>query len=336
MLKNRGSRPTQPIDYSVQFKLRSLSASGLVLSLVILISPSLIARQNPAPGKYTEVVVSEDGREFSFEMIEIPAGTFQMGSPTDEPGRKEDEGPQHPARLSKFYLGATEVSLDLFMVFYEETMTEKKGQASEAEDAVGVDAVSGPTPVYGDLTLGAEVDHPAIGMSWLNAVTFCKWLSQKTGKNYRLPTEAEWEYACRAGTSNVWGATSDEDQLNEIAWWDENSDGTTHAVATREPNPWGLYDLSGNVREWVHDFYSPGAYAQIASDTPVEDPKGPTTGRVHVARGGDWSSLPEELRCAARAHEVPDWRSLDPQVPKSQWWLPFMDFIGFRVARSAD
>jgi formylglycine-generating enzyme required for sulfatase activity len=310
--------------------------AGLVICILALFGPGLFAQESSTLEKYTEVVTSEGGEEIQFEMIALPGGTFTMGSPEDEAGRDEDEGPQHSVRLSPFYLSSTEMTLDLFIIYYQETMTEKKVQFGTEEPSADVDTISGPTPVYGDLAMGSDHDHPAVAMTWHNAVVFCRWLSEKTGKEYRLPTEAEWEYACRAGTSNLFGTVNEEEKLVDTTWYDENSDGLTQAVATKEPNAWGLHDMSGNVREWVYDFYSPEAYSRSVSEDTVVNPTGPESGKVHVARGGDYSSFPEELRCSARAFEDPDWRALDPQMPKSEWWLPFMDIIGFRVARSAE
>jgi formylglycine-generating enzyme required for sulfatase activity len=287
-------------------------------------------------------------------MVLIPAGSFLMGSPAGEAGRSDNEGPQHQVRLDPFYLCTTETTLELFLAYYQETVSAKKDfveteqakKAAEQASSSDVDAITGPTPVYGDLTMGYSGKHPGIGMTWHNAMTFCQWLSNKTGKQYRLPTEAEWEYACRAGGSSVFGFAPapvfrQEDagvpnELADCAWCKPNSDGETQEVAKKKPNAWGLYDMLGNVREWVYDFYSPAGYSEAAKKNPALDPKGPETGQVHVARGGDYRSSMEELRPAARAFEEKWWRSGDPQIPKSKWWLPEMDFIGFRVARSAE
>jgi len=276
-------------------------------------------------------------------MVLIPGGTFVIGSPEGEPGGKNDERPQHKVCVAPFYLCTTETTLELLLAYYQDTMSAKKDyaeveqaakQAEQSRDQV--DAITGPTPVYGDLTMGYSLKHPAMGMTWHNAVTFCRWLSIKTGRKYRLPTEAEWEYACRAGTTNVFCCGNDPNQLADFAWYKANSDHETHEVARKKPNAWGLYDMSGNVREWVYDFYSPAAYRNASGEKPAVNPQGPTSGTVHVARGGDYRSSIEKLRCAARAFEQKWWRSGDPQIPKSKWWLPQMDFIGFRVARSVD
>ncbi|MGB2808327.1 MAG: SUMF1/EgtB/PvdO family nonheme iron enzyme, partial [Sedimentisphaerales bacterium] len=236
-----------------------------------------------------------------------------------------------------------ETTLELFMAYYRETMTSKKDFFEEEktekeakQSKEDVDAISGPTPVYGDLTMGYEKKHPAMGMTWHNATNFCKWISQKTGRKYRLPTEAEWEYACRVGTTKAFGCADSPKQLLDFATYEANSDDETGEVARKKPNSWGLYDMPGNVREWVYDFYSPEAYKDAAKKSPAVNPRGPKSGKVHVARGGDYSSSIEELRCAARAFEEEWWRSGDPQIPKSKWWLPEMDIIGFRIASSIE
>jgi formylglycine-generating enzyme required for sulfatase activity len=298
--------------------------------------------QGPAKG-YTETVTTKSGEKVSFKMVLIPGGTFLMGSPEGEPGRKDDEGPQHKVRIDQFYLCTTETTIELFLAYYYETVSAKKDfteveeAKKEAEQVANdVDAMTGPTPVYGDMTMGYGKTHPAIGMTWHNAMNFCEWLSRKTGRKYRLPTEAEWEYACRAGATNVFGFGNDPNQLAEFAWYKTNSDGETHEVGKKKTNVWGLYDMLGNVSEWVYDFYSPQAYKDAANNSPATNLRGPTAGKVHVARGGDYTSPIEDMRCAARTFEEEGWRSGDPQIPKSKWWLPGMDFIGFRAAMSID
>lgn len=313
--------------------LAMLAAAGILLN-----APAQAAK----PAAYIETVKTANGEEITFRMAPIPGGTFTMGSPDNEPNRKDDEGPQHVVRVDPFYLCSTETALDLFMAYYQETVTAKRDfietqeAKKDAEQAAGVDAISGPTPVYGDLSMGYGPRNPAIGMTWHNANNFCKWLSKKTGKKYRLPTEAEWEYAARAGTKNMFGSTNDPEQMKEYAWYEATADSETNEVGKKKPNAFGLYDMGGNVREWVSDFYSPTAYAEAAKNNPAVNPKGPKTGELHVARGGDYSSPMGELRCAARHFEQTWWRMGDPQIPKSIWWLPEMDIIGFRVARSIE
>jgi len=330
MMKNYGTICNRPVK----------SLTFLTVCLVAFSCSALPGKEADSPKKYTETVTAETGEKISFEMTPIPGGTFLMGSPQDEPGRKDDEAPQHEVRVAPFYLCTTETTIELFMAYYQETVTAKKDfiepEQAEKEAMEDVDAITGPTPVYGDMTMGYEKNHPAIAMTWHNTTTFCKWLSRKTGKKYRLPTEAEWEYACRAGTTSRFGFGNDPGQLKDYAWYEANTEGKNGAVAKKKPNAWGLYDMLGNVREWVYDFYSPAAYQEIAKQSPAVNPKGPTAGKVHVARGGDYGSSVEELRCAARAFEQEWWRMGDPQIPKSKWWLPEIDVVGFRVARSID
>jgi formylglycine-generating enzyme required for sulfatase activity len=305
-------------------------------------SINTMAAEKKLPKRYTETVTAKDGEKISFDMVLIPGGSFLMGSPVGEAGRQEHEGPQHKVRLDSFYLCPKEATIKLFMAFYRETVSAKRDfiaveeAKKDKEEKGDVDVITGPTPVYGDMTMGYEDMHPAIGITWHNAMTFCRWLSKKTGKKYHLPTEAQWEYACRAGTTSAYSFGDDPKKLGDFGWFEDTADSETNPVGKKKPNAWGLYDMSGNVREWVHDFYSPTAYKEAAKKTPTVNPKGPKTGELHVARGGDYSCSAEELRCAARTFEQDWWRSGDPQIPKSIWWLPEMDFIGFRVACSIE
>jgi len=308
-----------------------------VLVMSIVASVSLSAGQGGLQKKYTETITAKDGSKYAVDMVLVPGGEFTMGSPAGEADREDSEGPQRTVKVSPFYLCSTETTIELFMVYYQETGTAKKefvevqeAQKNEEVARDGINAITGPTPVYGDMTMGYSKKHPAIGMTWHNATTFCKWLSQKTGKTYRLPTEAEWEYASRAGTTSVFGVCDSADGLKDYAWYDETADVELHAVGTKKPNAFGLYDMQGNVREWVQDFYSPTAYADAARENA--NPTGPKDGKVHVARGGFYDSPAKELRCAARGFEEDWWRMNDPQIPKSKWWLPQIDSVGFRVA----
>jgi formylglycine-generating enzyme required for sulfatase activity len=303
---------------------------------------SMAAEKKP-PKRYTETVTTKDGEKISFEMVLIPGGSFMMGSPADEAGRLDHEGPQHRVRLEAFYLCPKETTIKFFMAYYRETVTAKRDFFAVAEDKknkeksnADVDVITGPTPVYGDMTMGYEDTHPAIGITWHNAMTFCRWLSKKTGKKYHLPTEAEWEYACRAGNTNVYSSGDDPKKLSDFVWYEDTADTETNAVGSKKPNAWGMYDMLGNVREWVHDFYSSTAYKEAAKKSLTVNPKGPKIGEIHVARGGDYSCSVDKVRCATRSFEEEWWRSGDPQIPKSIWWLPEMDFIGFRVACSIE
>lgn len=302
--------------------------AGMMGAAGILAEDSARAGNDAVGSRYTESIQAGGGKVIQFEMILVPGGTFQMGSPESEPGRKPDEGPRRRVSVSPYYLAATEVTMELFMVYYRE-----KVSPAPIPGMPEVDTVSGPTPVYGDMTMGRSLAHPAIGMTWLNAQAFCKWLSEKTGKAYRLPTEAEWEFACRGGSDTVHGLGNRAVDLADYAWFDDNSMVTPHPVGTKRAHPWGFFDLFGNVAEWVQDFYAT-EYEPAPADGILTDPTGPAQGRVHVARGGGYRSPGNVLRCAARDSERPWWRAGDPQLPKSRWWLPSMDQVGIRVAAS--
>lgn len=289
----------------------------------------LLSSFNPAPEKFSETITDKDGNKVSFDMVLIPGGEFLMGSPESDPDRFESEGPQFKVELDPFYLSTTETTLELFLIYYDETVSNKR----DAEYATnGVDAATGPTAAYGDITMGYSKQNPAIAMTWTNAVNFCKWLSEKTGKTYVLPTEAQWEYACRGGSTKRYGVSDEPEGIGEYAWFGDNSDQGTHPVAQKKPNAYGLYDMQGNVCEWVQDFYSPNAYSEASARAPVKNPSGPESGDVHVARGGSYDSYVEDLRCTQRMFEEDWWRFGDPQEPKSRWWLPQMDIVGFRIA----
>jgi len=207
------------------------------------------------------------------KLVLIPPGEFMMGSPADEKRRGVDE-PQHRVKITKgFYMGATEV-------------TQAQWQK-----------VMGNNPSY------FEGDNlPVEQVSWDNAVDFCRKLSATEGKTYRLPTEAEWEYACRAGSTGPYAGNG---KLDDMGWHGGNSGGKTHPVGTKQANAWGLYDMHGNVWEWCADWYGVDYYRQ----SPVSDPEGPNQGAplrwapqgARVVRGGSWDSgLTGRFRCADR------------------------------------
>ena len=291
------------------------------------------------------------GTAASISMIAVPGGEFTMGSPSDEPFRKENEGPQRKVKVSPFFMGEVEVTWDQFWAFYSETMSEGRTPPAviyannSRED---IDAVSGPTPPFGLPDQGWGMgSRPAITMTHYSAQTFCQWLSLKTGKKYRLPTEAEWEYAARGGTATPYffegnpKKLSNEGFLKSIfkpdttgiyshAVYVNNSGNRTQEPSEARPNPFGLKNMLGNVMEYCSDWYAEDAYKSV-SDGEL-DPKGPSEGTEHVVRGGHYNSDAAELRSAARSHtEHDDWLRTDPQNPKSIWWYSDVKGIGFRV-----
>lgn len=287
---------------------------------------------------------TESGEDVAFDMVAIPGGTFVMGSPASELGRGADEGPQHEVKIRPFWLGKCEVSWEEFDVFQTELGV---GEPKENDDRLkaDADAVTGPTPPYVDKNYGhPHQGHPAMCMTQHAAMEYCRWLSKKSGKQYRLPTEAEWEYAARCGTTTAFSFGDDPKPLDDYAWFKKNSptekklNGGTHKVGSKKPNAWGLHDMYGNVMEWCMDHYQKDAYATFARDKPSLWPVVlPTAKRwSHVARGGSWADDPAQCRSAARRASDPSWMQHDPQQPKSIWWLTKFDVIGFRVARAVD
>jgi formylglycine-generating enzyme required for sulfatase activity len=289
-------------------------------------------------------VESLSGSEVSFEMIAVPGGVFLMGSPDGEPGRNADEGPRRPVRVAPFWMARTEVSWDEYNLYRNEKGAESPEQ-NEERLLKDPDAVTGPTPPYVPETYGHGRDgHPAICMTWHAAAEYCRWLSAKTGKSYRLPTEAEWEWACRAGSTTAYCFGNDPKGLDAYGWYVKNSPlkpgdkPTTHKVGTLKPNAFGLCDMHGNVAEWCLDQYDKDMYKSFPPDKPAERPvKLPGDRRFsHVTRGGSWADDPPALRSAVRRPSDKSWLKHDPQRPQSIWWLTKMDVIGFRVVRAVD
>lgn len=308
--------------------------AALVL-LAIVSSPELEA-ETPATHKaYKESI---PGTEVTFDMVPIPGGTFVMGSPDNEKGRNADEGPQHPVAIRPFWMGKCEVAWDEFDLYRKE----KGVKNPDMNDAIlksKPDAITGPTPPYVDESYGhGREGHPALCMTHHSAMEYCRWLSEKTGKHYRLPTEAEWEYAARAGSKTAYCFGDDPKDLGDYAWFAGNSEETTHPVGKKKPNAWGLHDMYGNILEWCLDHYKKDYYAGLPLDKPTLCPVlVPTDTRFsHVARGGSWSDQAAQCRSSARRGSDRTWIKSDPQRPQSIWWLTNTDFIGFRIVRAVE
>jgi formylglycine-generating enzyme required for sulfatase activity len=215
------------------------------------------------------------GGRVTMKLVLIPAGKFMMGPPDSEQGRNKFEGPQHEVTLSKpFYVGVTEVTQAQYQAIMGMNPSQFKGAT-----------------------------NPAEMVSWDDATEFCKKLSEKTRQVVRLPTEAEWEYACRAGTATAFSFGDADSALGDYAWYRANSGNTTHPVGQKKPNAWGLFDMHGNVWEWCADWY--GVYPKGA----VTDPQGAASGSLRVLRGGSWSDGPSDnCRAAHRSRNYPDYR----------------------------
>ena len=257
-------------------------------------------------------------------MVPVAAGSFKIGSPQSEKGRKKDEGPQQQVRVSAFWMGTHEVTYDEFLLFFDDENTSRNSQ---------VDAITRPTPQYIDLSwgMGKQGGFPVNSMSQYTAMMYCKWLYKKTGHFYRLPTEAEWEYACRTGTNNIYYFGNDPKQLKDYAWFADNSNSKYQKTGQKKPNTWGLYDMLGNVAEWVLDQYEESYYASLSNSKDPSNP--PATRYPKSVRGGGYSDKAVSLRCASRSKSDPSWNIRDPQIPKSKWWLTDAEAVGFRVVR---
>ena len=302
------------------------------LQLLIFISVFILRKNSVfAQQPYTEKL---PGTTIEMPMQFIAGGNFTMGSPSSEAGHFGDEGPQHPVTVADFWMGQYEITWDLYNLFVSRELDQNQVQKNASSEVqIDVDAVSGATTPYVEMSFGMGIDgYPAICMTQLAAVKFCEWLSAMTGHFYRLPTEAEWEYACRAGTQTAYSFGANADQLADYAWYASNSEDKYQKVGTKLPNPWGLYDMHGNVAEWTLDQYLPTAYRQrsTGADNPLTegDKVYPKT-----VRGGSWMDAPNRLRSAARRPSSKKWKKRDPQIPKSKWWHTDAPFVGFRVVR---
>jgi len=367
-----------------------LSAATVLLTIGILCAVSLpsafakdaaetrgISPQPPTDGPkikvdggymvpYVEVI---PGTDVKIEMVPVPGGEFQLGSPKSESDRASDEGPQVRVKVEPFWMGKYEVTwgeYQSFMKMYEafkrfqllstsgdkdkaQTDAEKRDWAlvnshawnGKLEEEWGVDAVTSPTPLY-DSTftygVGDQPNQPAVTITPFAAKQFTKWLSGIFGVDYRLPSEAEWEYAARAGTTTAYSFGDDVSQLGDYAWFEENGDEKTHPVGSKKPNAWGLYDMHGNVAEWTLDEYVPDAYAKLGAGpvTARDAVRQPTRAYPRVVRGGSWLEPADKSRSAAR-HQSDDeeWKLSDPNIPLSPWWYTEepATAVGMRIVR---
>lgn len=256
-----------------------------------LLALVLAAAQDQKPNE----IVSIPGTDLKFEMVYVPGGKAKLG------GDKPDENPSHEVELRPFWMSKTEVTWECFVKYFENRKATK------------VDGITRPSPPYepphGTMGVGA---HPAVGMRWHGAVGYCEWVSTLTGGRYRLPTEAEFEYAARAGS-----ASATPEKADEFSWIKENAGSKTHLTGTKKPNAFGLCDLMGNVWEYSLEYHSGPEYRP-------------------VLRGGGWNTPAADLRFAARQEIKPEWFERDPNRPRSMWWLTDGPFVGFRLVRSAE
>lgn len=316
-------------------RLRTVAAMVLVAWSPALVSCGVARPHNPkqhtaqtqaTPEPYVQRI---DGLPVGIEMVPVPGGTFRMGN-TGEAAGKADEKPVVSVAVDPFWISKFEIPWDV----YEAFVFEKADPTTVKEDAA-LDGVTRPTPPYLDMTLGmGKEGFPAISMTHYNAIQFCKWLYTRTGVFYRLPTEAEWEYAAKAGTETDYDFGTDASQLDEYAWYAANSGGKTQPIGKKKPNAWGIHDMLGNVAEWTFDQYDAGYYDSLATHGSVANPsKFPHELYPISVRGGSFRDTADQLRTAARAYSEPAWKAIDPQTPKSDWWFTMTPIIGLRLVR---
>lgn len=259
-----------------------------------------------------------------YKMMPIPAGEFMLGSPDSEQGHEVDESPQVKVKIEPFWMGAYEVTYDEYQLFFEE----------ERDPEPRPDAITRPSPPYIDFTLGMGKvgGFPANSMQQYAALMYCKWLYYKTGIFHRLPTEAEWEYACRAGSNTAFFFGNDASKMSDYAWFKNNSEDKYHHVGEKKPNAWGLYDMLGNVAEWTLDQYDETFYQKIqAGETNPYNTK--LKRYPSTVKGGNYQDEAIQLRSANRLKSDAVWNRRDPQIPKSKWWNADSPFVGFRIIR---
>ena len=303
--------------------------------------PEAEAKDAKAMKGYKEKISSD----LAIEFVPIPGGKYVRGASeaefkkanADDSEAKYDEGPQHEVEIEPFWMGKCEITWEQ----YEQWGMELDKQRRKANNVKATlwddlgDQIMFPTKPYTDMSFGMGKDggYPAVCMTQLGASCYCKWLSAKTGRYYRLPTEAEWEYACRAGSKAAYCFGDDPKGLGDYGWFEENSNEKYHKIGQKKPNAWGLHDMHGNVCEWTIDQYVPDAYAKCAGKTLKNPAVAPKAEYPRLVRGGAWDDPAARLRSAARRGSNKDWKMQDPQIPQSIWYLTDADFVGFRIVR---
>lgn len=343
-----------------RFALAALVLSGAALQAEEPAGEVLgLVKEKPTEGRFVETdrgfmvpytvempihIGSDKG---TFTMVPVPGGTFRFGSPDSEKGREAVEGPAFEVKIEPFWIADKEVSWAEYQAYMAMSDLFVKFAVAEVrplDDEHAADVVSAPSNLYDPSFTygnGDEPNLPAVTMSQYAAKQYTKWLSLLTGQFYRLPSEAEWEYAARAGSEGPYFFGDDATKLGDYAWYEDNSDATTHPVGEKQPNPWGLYDVYGNAAEWTLDAYTEEGYAKAKEqgDTAAAVVQWPTTRFPRTLRGGSFAMNANQLRSASRwASSDDDWREEDPNIPKSPWWFTQTDSlgVGMRFIRPLD
>lgn len=322
-----------------------------------------LTKTRPTQGRFVETengfmvpyTAKIPGTEIPFDMIPVPGGEFLLGSPEIEPGRNADEGPQIRVSVRPFWMARNEIRWEEYreyMSLYNAFRKFEWAKIRVVKDENQIDAITAPTQLYEEnhvYEFGNDPQMPAVTMTQYAARQYTKWLSGITGQQYRLPTEAEWEYAARGGTTTMYWFGNAPKLLEKHARFVANSqDEGPRKVGEGPPNPFGLCDMYGNVGEWCLDEKQPGGYEHLQKlaeknpDRPLTALETfiiPKTQFPRIVRGGSWQSKMFECRSAARlGSDDVEWGASDADLPKSPWWHTDEPTrgIGFRIMRSLD
>lgn len=284
-----------------------LIRSIIYLILTGILNPALYAQ---------ETSITIPGSEVSFELVLIEKGSHDL---------RDTE-----VQLDSFWIGKHEVTFDEYILFQD---LQWDSDAAAELVKYKADAISRPSPPYEDFTkgMGREGGFPVVSVTQQAALSYCHWLYKKTGLFYRLPTEAEWEYACMIGATDQ----SDESDLEEVAWFYDNSFEKFQKTGEKEPNELGIHDMLGNIAEWTSDYYlSDEKYQAFLKDSTAVNPwVVPPYRHSRTVKGGSYDDSPEDCTCQARLKSRARWQARDPQIPKSKWWNTDAPFVGFRILR---
>jgi len=339
----------EPSDSPEEAKLKPIYTPGIeFLSNPIPVADS----EAKTAAEMKPYIESITGTTVTFKMVPIPGGKFLLGSPDDEADREDHEGPQIEVEIAPFWMEEHEVTWAEFQQFQQYLLRDSRRSRdpdTRTDREKTVDGMARPTPAYDISSISysksSKLDHPASGMSAYAGQVYCKWLTAATGRYYRLPTEAEWEYACRAGTTTAFSFGDDPDDLKAYGWFFDNVDDGYNKVMAKKPNAWGLYDMHGNVAEWVLGLYDENAYQKFKDgeikslliqgkwDTDMKAMMHVASGAGYLARGGYCDLFAEECRSAARIVAQENWKEQDPMFPKSIWYYTEAPFVGFRIIR---